>query len=427
MSDLKSKIAFSFNQRKKQLVGNNKISALAANNDQNITGIKKEFISLIEDKRICSASQKEEEIIIPLKRSKSSFRERLRNNFVSSESLDPLTLQALREIKEESQAPSCDSYNSHINCDVKIPCSSGVIEETEDANYDAVPIEKFGIALLSGMGFDPKSVDTSKKDALYPQRPKGLGLGANPAAVQVAKHELLKSKTEDLTWIPGACCQVVLGKNKGLYGKLEGIDGDTGRVVIRLKVSKEAVTVLQHNVRLVTSKEYAAYSSCINQIEVDEYKAHEAEQLLQKSYNSDSDLSRSRSNRIEKSTHRDSSRTTSKISEDDKQLKYEPNSSSSSTAWLRPKLIVRCLDRNYCGGKYNGEKLIIVSVDANRCSCKTESGQIIKGVPANYLQTVVPYEMNSILMIVKGERNGQVCDLFIFFTINYICIIQCRK
>ncbi|KAH8870644.1 G-patch domain and KOW motifs-containing protein [Schistosoma japonicum] len=351
MSDLKSKIAFSFNQRKKQLVGNNKISALAANNDQNITGIKKEFISLIEDKRMHALREIKEGIISVFRTSKNL----------------------------ESQAPSCDSYNSHINCDVKIPCSSGVIEETEDANYDAVPIEKFGIALLSGMGFDPKSVDTSKKyprfinilpcrDALYPQRPKGLGLGANPAAVQVAKHELLKSKTEDLTWIPGACCQVVLGKNKGLYGK-------------------------------------------VNQIEVDEYKAHEAEQLLQKSYNSDSDLSRSRSNRIEKSTHRDSSRTTSKISEDDKQLKYEPNSSSSSTAWLRPKLIVRCLDRNYCGGKYNGEKLIIVSVDANRCSCKTESGQIIKGVPANYLQTVVPYEMNSILMIVKGERNGQLTRL----------------
>ncbi|KAK4470303.1 hypothetical protein MN116_005870 [Schistosoma mekongi] len=370
------------------------------------------MLNLTNDLVGCSASQKEEEIIIPLKRSKSSFRERLRSNFVSSESLDALTLQALKEIKEESQASFCDSYNNRMNCDVKIPCSSGVIEETEDANYDAVPIEKFGIALLSGMGFDPKSVDTSKKDALYPQRPRGLGLGANPTAIQVAKQDLLNSKAEDLTWTPGACCQVILGKNKGLYGKLEGMDGNTGRVVIRLKVSKEAVTVLQHNVRLVPSKEYAAYSNCINQIEVDEYKAHETEQLLRKSHcNLESDLSTSRSNRIEKSTHNDSSRAASKILEDNGQLKCEPNRSSSSTAWLRPKLIVRCLDRNYCGGKYNGEKLIIVSVDANRCSCKTESGQIIKDFPANHLQTVIPYEMNSILMIVKGERNGQLARL----------------
>lgn len=79
------------------------------------------------------------------------------------------------------------------------------------------------------MGFDPKSLDSSKRyflflsilphrEVLLPQRPKGLGLGADPTAVQDAKQELLKSKIEKLTWDPGARCQIVLGKNKGLYG-----------------------------------------------------------------------------------------------------------------------------------------------------------------------------------------------------------------
>ncbi|VDP68217.1 unnamed protein product [Schistosoma mattheei] len=153
MSDLKPKLAFSFLQRKKQLVYNPKVTSLDANNGEVTIEEKKEFITSIEDK----------------------------------------------------------------------------IMHTENANYDAIPIEKFGVALLAGMGFDPKSLDSSKRYSLFlsilphrevllPQRPKGLGLGADPTAVQDAKQELLKSKIEKLTWDPGARCQIVLGKNKGLYG-----------------------------------------------------------------------------------------------------------------------------------------------------------------------------------------------------------------
>ncbi|VDP54096.1 unnamed protein product [Schistosoma margrebowiei] len=145
-----------------------------------------------------------------------------------------------------------------------------------------------------------------------------------------------------------------------------------------------------------------------DQNQVDEYKAREAEQLLLKSnHNSDSDPPGSKSTRYEQSTLSDSNGKTSNISKEDKPLKCEPNRPSGSISWLRPKLIVRCLDRNYCGGKYNKEKLIIISIDGSRCSCKTKSGQIIEGLPIKYLQTIIPHETNSVLMIVNGERSGQ--------------------
>ncbi|CAH8514564.1 unnamed protein product [Schistosoma turkestanicum] len=357
----------------------------------------------------------------------------MKQNLTPAESLDPLTLQALQEIKEECQAFSSDSHNGHVNYDLKIYASSSeATEEIENANYDAVPIEKFGVALLAGMGFDPKSLDKSKKEVLLPQRPKGLGLGANPTALQDAKQELLKSKIEKLTWTPGSRCQIVLGKNKGLYGTLEGLDGDTGRVIIRLKVSKEAVAVLQHNVRLVPAKEYAAYSNCINKDQVDEYKAHEAaeQQLSMKSNNPnfDSDLSRSKSSQHDQLTQNNGSiRKPLAFKEEDKPLKCEPNRPSGSTSWLRPKLIVRCLDRNYCSGKYHKEKLIIVSIDGNRCSCKTESGQIIEGLPVKYLQTIIPHEMNSVLMIVNGERNGQLARLIRRDSHNQVVDVKTRS
>lgn len=66
----------------------------------------------------------------------------MRKNFLPAESLDPLTLQALQEIKEgillflsnfkylESQAFSSDSQNVHVNYDLKIPANSS--ETTEE-------------------------------------------------------------------------------------------------------------------------------------------------------------------------------------------------------------------------------------------------------------------------------------------------------
>ncbi|CAH8580002.1 unnamed protein product [Heterobilharzia americana] len=348
----------------------------------------------------------------------------MQKRFLAADPLDALTLEALKEIKEESQKFTSGNRNDHINYDIKIPMGAlDNLEETDDADYDSVPIEKFGVALLAGMGFDPKSVDSSKKyhmysaififrDILLPQRPKGLGLGADPMALQNAKHDSLKAKTEQLSWVTGARCQVIFGKNKGLYGTLEGLDGDTGRVIVRLKISKEAITVLQHTVRLVSSKEYALYSNCINQNEVDEYKAREAEQLSLKSdRDSDPQSLKLRSSALRHATNHNSGSRTLKASAEDKPLKCEPRRPSGSMDWLRPKLIVQCSDRNYCNGKYSGEKLIIMTVNSHRCSCKTESGQIIEGLPIKYLQTFIPHEMNSVLMIVNGDRNGQLARL----------------
>lgn len=50
MSDLKPKLAFSFLQRKKQLVYNPKVTSLDANNGEVTIEEKKEFITSIEDK-----------------------------------------------------------------------------------------------------------------------------------------------------------------------------------------------------------------------------------------------------------------------------------------------------------------------------------------------------------------------------------------
>lgn len=64
--------------------------------------------------------------------------------------------------------------------------------EPEEADYDTVPIEDYGMAMLRGMGWEQGAgiglTHKAHVEAKIPQlRPKGLGLGADKALVQALK------------------------------------------------------------------------------------------------------------------------------------------------------------------------------------------------------------------------------------------------
>lgn len=42
------------------------------------------------------------------------------------------------------------------------------------------------------------------------------------------------------------------------------------------------------------------------------------------------------------------------------------------------------------------------------------------GLPIKHLQTIIPHEMNSVLMIVNGERSGQVRSVLHILFITYL-------
>uniref|UniRef100_A0A182ISX5 G-patch_2 domain-containing protein n=1 Tax=Anopheles atroparvus TaxID=41427 RepID=A0A182ISX5_ANOAO len=96
----------------------------------------------------------------------------------------------------------------------------GARESTMD-DYESVPIEKFGLAMLRGMG-DPKK-DAAKADGpdFGPvMRPKGLGLGADRAMKAKAANAPLipPAQGEVLTMKRGAQIKVLAGKHKDAYG-----------------------------------------------------------------------------------------------------------------------------------------------------------------------------------------------------------------
>ncbi|VEL19818.1 unnamed protein product [Protopolystoma xenopodis] len=101
----------------------------------------------------------------------------------------------------------------------------------------------------------------SKQDNII--RPKRLGLGADPQVMKLLdqkKNSKNKESKEELKYKVGAKVQI------------EGLDGDTGRVAVRMTLSKEVSSLLEHALRLVTEDEYNHLSKYLNQMEAEEFK-----------------------------------------------------------------------------------------------------------------------------------------------------------
>ncbi|VDL85335.1 unnamed protein product [Schistocephalus solidus] len=204
-----------------------------------------------------------EELSIPLRPSRSNLRIRLEKKYVKVEPDDELTATAIRELTKA--IPGADSCPV-VGLPEKRDGLEAEEEEVDEADYSTVPIEKFGMALLKGMGFNTENPGPTLEDFSSKVRLKGLGLGADPAVLMKARQtERAKAgDDEKLEWKSGACCQVIWGKYDGQYGTVEGIDGDTGRVVVKLSVTKEIQRIMQAALRLVTRKEYDKFSNYLS-------------------------------------------------------------------------------------------------------------------------------------------------------------------
>uniref|UniRef100_A0A6P4EMH8 Splicing regulatory glutamine/lysine-rich protein 1 n=1 Tax=Drosophila rhopaloa TaxID=1041015 RepID=A0A6P4EMH8_DRORH len=154
----------------------------------------------------------------------------------------------------------------------------GAKEATLD-DYDNIPIQQFGLAMLRGMGWKdppPKKKGSGPIDDAPFLRPKGMGLGADKALkpkallVQPEKNEVLEIKKQ-------AYVRILGGKQKDQYGQIEGFDDHAGRVIVKMAIggSKEAFN--EFLCQPVSRKEYAQYGKCINSAKYEEFKKQENE------------------------------------------------------------------------------------------------------------------------------------------------------
>ncbi|XP_026740966.1 G-patch domain and KOW motifs-containing protein [Trichoplusia ni] len=148
------------------------------------------------------------------------------------------------------------------------PVMSGEKESTLD-DYDAVPIQQFGMAMLRGMGWTPgKDGSKFKQPEL---RPKGLGLGADKVIKKYQKKQSKDNKEEELAILKNSFVKITSGKFSGYYGKVVSLDEDNGRVMVEIPVKKESVSLSEFMMHAVTKAEYDKESKVIN---ADSYEAY---------------------------------------------------------------------------------------------------------------------------------------------------------
>ncbi|XP_047495846.1 uncharacterized protein DDB_G0283697-like [Penaeus chinensis] len=77
--------------------------------------------------------------------------------------------------------------------------------------------------------------------------------------------------------------------------------------------------------------------------------------------------------------------------------------------WVRENLRVRLISKDYKGGKYHKEKVIVKTViTAESCECISPDGDVLRKVHPEWLETVIPKIPPQIIMVVKGQQKGQV-------------------
>ncbi|XP_032514635.2 G-patch domain and KOW motifs-containing protein [Danaus plexippus] len=271
------KISFGFMKTKKQ--------------DKPILVERKEYIDCLEEKSIKmvggESAEEIQPLVIPMKANTLITAEKLKaiaekvENFdepvvvkqekvediPNNETLDQMAVRELMEGAKNVKVEDTPALVVPVN--VK-PVFEGQVESTLD-DYESVPIQDFGLAMLRGMGWSE-----GKEQSKYKQpqlRPKGLGLGADKVVKENQKNK--SSNDEELSIVKNAYVKITSGKYSGYYGKVISLDEHNGRVVVDIIMKRETVSLSEFMMQPVTKAEFDKQSKVINSQSYEEYKNNE--------------------------------------------------------------------------------------------------------------------------------------------------------
>ncbi|RWS08036.1 G patch domain and KOW motifs-containing protein-like protein [Dinothrombium tinctorium] len=310
----KKSFGFSFKKTKKHESKVNLKTAFHTEDDENVE--KREYVSAISDRVIESNAPtiESKELIIPLivnnnwrireektnedrkKRFKyENVEEKVRTDAVeASEKSEEQKLEerAKRELLKEAEIENESKGKQMVDNSKVIPLllQNKIPEgfETDDrldvslraeeptlADYDKVPVEEFGLAMLRGMGWKPGSGVGKNNQIAKPIevkiRPKGLGLGAEiPSWKQSKEND--KQQEEELILKLNAFVQIEIGEYSGTYGQIEALDDELSRATIKPAIAGSCFTVPTAALRVVSKQEYLKDSKVLNKAKFDEYK-----------------------------------------------------------------------------------------------------------------------------------------------------------
>ncbi|VDK76521.1 unnamed protein product [Litomosoides sigmodontis] len=291
-------------------------------------------------------------------------------------------LDLLTEAASSSTQENTNETYGHVNESL----------DNVDANYDSVPIEVFGLALLRGCGWqEGEGIGKTNKRVvplrISSRRPKGLGLGA--VVMSKSAVNSMNSDAEKLNSLTRASpVKITGGIYRNLYGRIESFDEDNASVIVRLALNGNNVRVSHYAVTVVTDEEYKQKDK------------DRAEDSHNKHSNGGIELTNSE---VKKSRERDYEKSKSKIAAKPPDRKE---------MWALPELKVRFIDKRFRNGKLYNEKVrILDAADHENCTVEDSSGNIYFQINEHWLETVIPKEKGTRLMVVKGPLRGNIAVL----------------
>ncbi|XP_035946615.1 G-patch domain and KOW motifs-containing protein [Halichoerus grypus] len=398
---------------------------------------EKDFLKTVEGRELQSVKPSEtpKELVIPL--IKNGHRRQPPTQAPGPSTniealVDGVLSQAVKELIEDSKKSLEERENSGVDPTLAIPMiQKGCIPngegadsepraETvpEEADYEAVPVEAYGLAMLRGMGWKPgEGIGRTFNQVVKPRvnllRPKGLGLGANlnevQALVSTGPHHQPKPDEEQEKdkedqprgLVPGGAVVVLSGPHRGLYGKVEGLDPDNVRAVVRLAVGNRMVTVSEYCLRPVSQQEFDKNCLDLSQMSKTSPGQQNGTASSWKAL-PDQDLPGRQEDPERKRKHLPDRQEPAAKSE-----KAGPRSQQ----WLHRDLRVRFVDRQHKGGQYYNTKMTIEDVlSPDTCVCRTDEGRILEGIKEGMLETLVP-KVEDRVMVVLGPQAGRVGHL----------------
>ncbi|CAH2316138.1 G-patch domain and KOW motifs-containing [Pelobates cultripes] len=309
-----------------------------------------------------------------------------------------------------------DGYEDGEKVDVRLRP-----ESAEAADYEVVPVEHYGMAMLRGMGWkEGEGIGRTFKQDVKPLeqklRPKGLGLGADRSALNALEPQKPRrppkpgeEPEEEVKGLgPGSAVEIQSGAHKDLYGKVEGIDTDNARAMVKLAIGGNMVTVSQFALRLVGSAEYKTNAKDLSRLS----KAKQQKDLQE----AKEDKHKGRSTERGGNEHRERNQNGDSSNKDKRQKMRSPDrekekkkAKKEPQSWLHRDLKVRFIDKHYKGGKYYNSKILVEDVlSPTRCVCRTDNGRILDDIKQDMLETLIPKEEGDHVMVVLGQYRGQV-------------------
>ncbi|XP_005381875.2 PREDICTED: G patch domain and KOW motifs-containing protein-like [Chinchilla lanigera] len=410
--------------RPRQLAGQGDAAGLAPE--------EKDFLKTMERRELQNPPEGPKELVIPLIQNGYRRQPLAQSPGPFTEALaDTALSQAVKELTEESKMSLVERKGAGADAVLTIPvaqtgCTPGGkrgdsqswAETVPDADYEAVPVEAYGLAMLRGMGWKPgegigRTFNEVVKPCVTSLRLKGLGLGANLTQAQVQAvassgcyhpprpdGEQEKDK-EDQTQglVPGDTVVVLSGPYQHLYGKVEGLDPDNVRAMVRLAVGRHTVTISGYCLRPVSQQEFDANSLRLVQASRTCSRQHSGTALSQKALRNE-DLH---------DPQEDSGRKRKHFPDRQEGPAAKRGTAARSRHWLTRDLRVRFVDKLYEAGRYYNTKMTIEDVlSPDTCTCRTDEGRVLEGVREDMLETLVPKGEGDRVMVVLGPQAGKV-------------------